>query len=209
MIRRPPISTLFPYTTLFRSAARTTGSRPANGTATTTRCTMPPTPPRTSAPTTGRTRTAASRPLTQCQACGRPSGGRRSAGSTPPPATATSCAPARRSPRTPSRLARRVAVPALAGREAGSAWRRLVVPIGPPPRTGAGPEAPRDSVVQCGQRGNAPLRHGLLRHVARQHLVPHWGLLSHLSAPVVVLQLRWPPCPAWHVACLRPASATP
>jgi len=39
--------------------------------------------------------------------------------------------------------------------------------------------------------------------------VPHWGLLSHLSAPVVVLQLRWPPCPAWHVACLRPASATP
>src|SRR6266540_5538084 len=128
---------------------------------------MPPTPPRTSAPTTGRTRTAANRP------------------------------------------ARRVAVPALAGREAGSAWRRLVVPIGPPPRTGAGPEAPRDSVVQCGQRGNAPLRHGLLRHAARQHLVPHWGLLSHLSAPVVVLQLRWPPCPAWHVACLRPASATP
>src|SRR6266700_3444737 len=82
---------------------------------------MPPTPPRTSAPTTGRTHTAASRPPTQCQACGRPSGGRRSAGSTPPPATATSCAPARRSPRTPSRLARRVAVPALAGREAGSA----------------------------------------------------------------------------------------
>src|SRR6266540_2250500 len=113
---------------------------------------MPPTPPRTSAPTTGRTRTAANRP------------------------------------------ARRVAVPALAGREAGSAWRRLVVPIGPPPRTGAGPEAPRDSVVQCGQRGNAPLRHGLLRHVARQHLCsslgsaePSFGTCGGIAAAMAAL----------------------
>src|SRR3712207_8408398 len=31
MIRRPPRSTLFPYTTLFRSRRRATGRRPASG----------------------------------------------------------------------------------------------------------------------------------------------------------------------------------
>src|SRR5215204_6849497 len=33
MIRRPPRSTLFPYTTLFRSATRTTGRRPMHAAA--------------------------------------------------------------------------------------------------------------------------------------------------------------------------------
>src|SRR2546426_2162187 len=38
MIRRPPRSTLFPYTTLFRSRTSMADARPAAATPTTTRC---------------------------------------------------------------------------------------------------------------------------------------------------------------------------
>src|SRR2546429_6577220 len=45
MIRRPPRSTLFPYTTLFRSAASERGSRPRPRASSRNRCTAGPSSP--------------------------------------------------------------------------------------------------------------------------------------------------------------------
>src|SRR5256885_10587971 len=48
MIRRPPRSTLFPYTTLFRSAGSCSPATPAPCTTRTSSATPPPAPPRRS-----------------------------------------------------------------------------------------------------------------------------------------------------------------
>src|SRR5438874_9642798 len=60
MIRRPPRSTLFPYTTLFRSPRRST-SAAAPGGATPPRAASPATPGRTAAPALSRPRQSSRR----------------------------------------------------------------------------------------------------------------------------------------------------
>ena len=56
---------------------------------------------------------------------------------------------------------------------AGVLGCRLLVPLGPSPRARARPEPVLGPLVQRRQHGDAALFDGLLRHAARQHLVPH------------------------------------
>ena len=53
---------------------------------------------------------------------------------------------------------------------------RLPPPVGAPPRTRPRPHPLPSPVLHRGQRGHGPVRHGLLRHAAGQHPVPHQRL---------------------------------